>query len=242
VKQDTWKVGELAKQTGVTARALRHYDEIGLLSPSARTPAGYRLYAAADVARLQRIKSLQSLGFTLEEIRGLLDRPDFSPHRVVELHLARLKEQIERRRTLYRRLEALSANITRHGDVSVEEIIDTIEVISMTERLDKYYTPEQREEIAERGRALGEAGVRRAEAEWADLIARAKAEMANGTPPTDERVRRLAARWRELLSAFTGGNPAIQQGLNRMWQEETSIQGVDTAEMRRLWEYLNPHP
>jgi DNA-binding transcriptional MerR regulator len=52
-----WKVGELAKRTGVSVRALHHYDEIGLLSPSHRSEAGYRLYTEIDVARLQQIRS-----------------------------------------------------------------------------------------------------------------------------------------------------------------------------------------
>jgi DNA-binding transcriptional MerR regulator len=50
-----WRVGELARRTGLTVRALHHYDEIGLLRPSLRTPSGHRLYAGADVSRLQQI-------------------------------------------------------------------------------------------------------------------------------------------------------------------------------------------
>ena len=65
-----WRVGELAGQTGLTVRTLHYYDEIGLLSPSHRSDAGYRLYTAGDVVRLQQIRSLRHLGFALEEIRG----------------------------------------------------------------------------------------------------------------------------------------------------------------------------
>src|SRR6476646_6711292 len=64
-----WKVGELAKRTGVSVRALHHYDEIGLLSASLRSESGYRLYTEADVIRLQQIRSLRSLGFSLDESR-----------------------------------------------------------------------------------------------------------------------------------------------------------------------------
>ena len=67
------KVGELAKRTGLTVRALHHYDEIGLLKPSLHTEAGYRLYTADDVARLQRVLSLRQLGFSLEQVRDCLD-------------------------------------------------------------------------------------------------------------------------------------------------------------------------
>src|SRR5260370_11673481 len=94
------KVGELARRTGLTVRTLHHYDEIGLLKPSLHSEAGYRLYTAADVARLQQVLSLRQLGFALEEVRDCLDRPCFSPLEVIRLHVARLREQIELERKL----------------------------------------------------------------------------------------------------------------------------------------------
>jgi DNA-binding transcriptional MerR regulator len=66
-------VGQVAEQLGVTVRTLHHYDEIGLVVPSERTPAGYRLYAAADITRLQQVVVYRRLGFALEEIALLLD-------------------------------------------------------------------------------------------------------------------------------------------------------------------------
>ena len=57
------KVGELARRTGLTVRTLHHYDAIGLLRPSLHTEAGYRLYTAGDIARLQQVISLRQLGF-----------------------------------------------------------------------------------------------------------------------------------------------------------------------------------
>jgi DNA-binding transcriptional MerR regulator len=65
-------VGDLARLTGVTVRALRHYDEIGLCKPSARSRAGYRQYTDADVLRLQQILVLRELGLPLTEIAEAL--------------------------------------------------------------------------------------------------------------------------------------------------------------------------
>src|SRR5215472_10534866 len=64
----TWKVGALARATGLTVRTLHHYDEIGLLQPSARLAGGHRLYDADDVARLYRIIRLRQLGFPLSQV------------------------------------------------------------------------------------------------------------------------------------------------------------------------------
>src|SRR3954469_5149843 len=66
-------VGEVARLTGVTIRTLHHYDAVGLVSPSARTAAGYRADAAPDLGRLQAVLAYRELGFGLDEIAGLLD-------------------------------------------------------------------------------------------------------------------------------------------------------------------------
>jgi DNA-binding transcriptional MerR regulator len=66
-------VGDLARLTGVTVRALHHYDEIGLVRPSERTAAGYRLYTDADVRRLQQVLLFRELGLPLEEIAAAID-------------------------------------------------------------------------------------------------------------------------------------------------------------------------
>lgn len=202
------KVGQLAKQTGISVRALHYYDEIGLLSPSQRTASGHRLYTASDIARLQQITSLQQLGFSLEEIRDCLNRPAFSPQRVIELHLARLEEEIELQRKLRDRLRAIAARLSAAEEVSVEEFIQTIEVTSM---LEKYFTPEQMAELKKRSEMLGEGKIHQAENEWPQLIAKVRAEMDQSTDPASEPVQRLAKRWLELINEFTGGDPEIAQ-------------------------------
>src|ERR1051325_5163091 len=66
-------VGELSRLTGVTVRALHHYDEIGLVRPSQRTAAGYRLYDEPDVLRLQQVLVLRELGVALDQIAAVID-------------------------------------------------------------------------------------------------------------------------------------------------------------------------
>jgi MerR family transcriptional regulator, thiopeptide resistance regulator len=230
-----WRVGELARQTGLSVRTLHYYDEIGLLAPSFHTGAGHRLYTARDVARLQQIKSLRQLGFALEEVRDCLGRPDFSPLRVIDMHLARLREQIELQQRLCGRLEAIAAHLRSAEEVSVEAFLQTIEGMTMVE---KYYTPEQLEEFQERARQFGEERIRQAEADWQELIAQVRAEMDRGTDPASETVQALARRWTALVDAFTGGNPEIHKALQQMWTQEQTIHGMDTAEMRKLREYV----
>lgn len=223
------KVGELAKRTGLSVRTLHYYDEIGLLPPSRHTDSRHRLYGVPELVRLQQIKSMRQLGFTLDEIGDLLRQPAFSPHRVLELHVQRLREQIGVQQRLCGLLEALAASFSSDAAVTADELILAIEGIT---KMEKYYTPEQIREIKERGAQLGEAHIKEVEAEWPRLIAQVREEMEKGTDPTSDRVRALAKRWGELVREFTGGNPGIEKALRRMYEQESSVRertGIDKA-------------
>lgn len=212
-----WKVGELARQTGLTVRTLHHYEEIGLLAPARRSESGYRLYSEEDVVRLQQIVSLRQLGLALEEVGRYLARPGSSPLDVLELHLSRLRKQIELQQRLCARMEALAAHVQSAETLSAEEFTRTIEMMTMFE---KYYTPEQLQELEERRRVVGEERIRQVEAKWPVLIAEVRAEMEKGTDPASERVQELARRWTGLVQEFTGGDPEIEQSVSRLYQQE----------------------
>ena len=217
---EAMKVGELAKRTGLTIRTLHHYDEIGLLKPSLHAESGHRLYTAADVTRLQQVLSLRQLGFALEEIAACLDRPGFSPLEVIDLHVARLREQIELQRGLCERLEGLAAAFRSAGEFSVEQFVQTIEVMTMIEN---YYTPEQLENFKKRREEMGPAAedvAKKGQADWATLIADYTTAMNAGIDPADPKVQALEQRRQALVNAFTGGDKGIEQNLKRMWTEQ----------------------
>jgi DNA-binding transcriptional MerR regulator len=200
------KVGELARRTGLTVRTLHHYDEIGLLSPSHRTESGHRLYTAADVARLQQVVALRQLGFSLEEVRDCLGQPAFSPQRVTELHLARLREQIARQQQLCQRLEALAARFRSAGEVSVEEFLRVIEEMNMVEQ---YYTPEQMKQFEEVGKRVGTDEIKAVEEAWTALLAEVRAN--RDLDPASPRAQALAQRWDELTERTMRGYQAFPE-------------------------------
>ncbi len=227
---ERWTVGEVSKRTGFSVRTLHHYDAIGLLSPARRSDAGYRLYATSDLARLQQIGSLRQLGFTLEEVRSILDRPDLSPLDVIRLHLRRLGDQMAAQQRLYERLSILADRLTGAEEVSAREFMETIEVMMMVENVEKYYTPEQLAELHQRQERIGPERLRQVETEWPALIAQVRVEMEQGTNPHDERVQALGRRWKALIAEFTGGNPGIERSLQTMYASEPSVRertGID---------------
>ncbi len=73
-----YSVGQVAAVAGVSVRTLHHYDQIGLLQPSARSAAGYRLYDDADVDRLHQVVFYRGLGFSLDEVAAVLDNRSVS--------------------------------------------------------------------------------------------------------------------------------------------------------------------
>lgn len=192
-------VGVLAERSGVTVRALHYYDEVGLLSPSARSAAGHRRYGAEDIARLQQIRSLQHLGFSLKEIADLLRRPDRSPREMIEAQRERVETQIATLTELCERLQGLVTIVEAADTPSVDALLDVMEVMS---RMERYYSPEQREQLKQRRQQIGDDRIREVEAEWPVLIEQVRAEMERGTDPADPRVRALAHRWSELIRVY----------------------------------------
>jgi MerR family transcriptional regulator, thiopeptide resistance regulator len=211
------RIGEVAAATGLTVRTLHHYDEIGLLAPSARSEAGYRLYGDDDVARLYRIVAFRRLGFALDEIGALLDGDGADPRAVIRAQLDRLDAEVALRSRLRARLTRLLGALDGANGAGADLFLDAIEGMTMAE---KYYTPEQLEQLEQRRTAMGAKGMRRAEADWAALIAEAEAERAAGTPPTDPRAQELAERWAALIAQFTGGDMGIHASLNTMYETE----------------------
>jgi DNA-binding transcriptional MerR regulator len=121
----SYPVGKVADLAGVTVRALHHYDEIGLLSPSGRTAAGYRNYSDADLDRLQRILLYRELGFSLETIATVVNDPDTDTE-------AHLKRQCE---LLTERIEQL------------QRMVASVDRVMEAKAMGKALTPEEKSEV-----------------------------------------------------------------------------------------------
>ncbi len=215
------KVGELARRSGLTIRTLHYWDEIGLLRPSRHTAAGHRIYLAGDIARLHQIRSLRFLGFALEEVALMLEQPEATFADLIRSHLGKLEAQIELAQKLKAKLETFSRRLEAAEELSIDDLIDNMEMMNMYE---KYYSQEQLAQLEERRKGLGEEGMAAAQQEWPRLMAEVKALQEEGVPPQDKRAQALAQRWMELVQSFTGGDPGITQSLGKMYQQEPGAQ------------------
>ena len=217
-----YRVREFAELASVTVRALHHYDQLGLLKPLRSGRTGYRVYRDSDFARLEQIVVLKFLGIPLRDIGPLLKTAKSS----------RLRDVLQKqRRVLWekrRRLDAAIVAVER-AERSLDGnepdwklftlVVKEIEMQDDNDWTKKYYSESAKERINAR-RALWTPELQeRATRDWTQLIADVKAAVARHENPASDAGQLLAARWRELLAGFTGGDPEIQQGLNRMWAD-----------------------
>jgi hypothetical protein len=175
---------------------------------------------------------------SLAEIRETLD-DGAELGAVLRAHLTHVERSIDRRRALRDRLARLCAQAEE--GISTDELIATIEGMAMRER---YFTKEQRDTLARRREELDEA-ITRTEEEWRELAAVLRRHVDAGDDPAGPDVQPLAQRARELVQAFTGGDPAMYASLERMYQNEdaaTASRGTMDGEMmaylRRAMEAL----
>ncbi|HEX5436102.1 MAG TPA: MerR family transcriptional regulator [Gemmatimonadaceae bacterium] len=148
-------IGALARQAGVSAQTLRHYDRLGILRPSATTRAGYRLYSEADRVRLELVRALRGLGFDLATIAKLL-RGAVSARAAAELHLRALDLQVK---SLTRRRAVLCV-LLRDGDALTFERLQRLHVLASVDNQDRARFVGDALDARLRGtrhRALGEA-------------------------------------------------------------------------------------
>jgi MerR family transcriptional regulator, thiopeptide resistance regulator len=213
-------VGALATRTGITVRTLHHYDSIGLLKPSGRTDAGYRLYADRDILRLEQIVVLRGIGLTLPEVSEILSGSPEQLRHALETHAADARRRSEEMRTLAERLEHMTERLHTHRVVSIDEAISTIQVVNVFE---KYFDRDQMDAIRKHANEIGADVINDAQAEWPRLIGAVRHEMQSGTPPDAPQVAALAKRWQELIDLFMNNRPDIGMAAGRMMSAEPSM-------------------
>jgi len=151
--EKAWPVGELAAASGVSVRTLRHYDEIDLLTPSARVGTGPRRYTPADVQRLQHILTLRGLGLALVDIASVIDGARLDVADLLTRQLLQVEQTLASQQRLRRVLRALLAALPKDNDDPTTFIEKIQEITTIMNRL----TPEQRHELEEsRRRAVAE--------------------------------------------------------------------------------------
>ena len=204
-----YTVGDLAKRSGLTVRALHHYEKLGLLTPSGRTEAGYRLYSDRDVQTLHRILAYQQMGLALKEIAPLL-KPGAPP--LIDL----LKRQIEAAETELKRQQNLLAilrRVAKRAEQGGPELTDELlSLMAIRRSYERFFSEAELKQMIDVQAALGEEGLARVKAEWTALIPLMRAEMARGVDPRSPAMGPLARRWIAMGKGFPDDEETRRKG------------------------------
>ena len=196
-----YRVGEVATLTRVSIRTLHHYDRIGLVRPTARSDGGYRLYAAADLLRLQQVLTLRYLGFPLKRIGEFLARPDFDLIASLRIQREALRDRIAELERIDAALGELVERRQTTGEWAWESVIKASAAVQRglahgDELMETYYTPEQMKQFAEVGKSVTPEEIKAVEEAWTALLAEVRAN--RDLDPADPMAQALADCWDEL--------------------------------------------
>jgi DNA-binding transcriptional MerR regulator len=216
VKEKGWKIGELAKKTGLTVRMLHHYDRIGLFSPSGYTASGHRLYTLDDLKRLQQIVSLKQLGFRLKEIKSMMQNSDYDPAEMLRLQIDRLDGQIRALTRLKDQLQQLHDLYQKGIMGTVDQFMTVMRMMIMAQS--PHFPAEQieklRKQYVEHGnKSHNDAAVR-------TLLDELRGLYLLGKSSDDRDVLAVARRWKREMEAIALTDPQLVQAAEQYYQEK----------------------
>ena len=223
-----YTIQELSRLSGVTTRALRWYDKIGLLTPSGRTEGNYRLYGPAEVDRLQDILYYRALGVELAQVKRILDDPSYNRLAVLRSHLAALEAERERVQGLINSVKETILTQERDEIMIDEKKFEAFKRGAL-EEYRKTYEAESREQY---GDVEVDAMLTRLQgvtqeqyAEWESLgreiLEKLSAAVTAGTDPAGEVGKELAALHQRWLTV-TGNQYDVQRhrGLAELYVQD----------------------
>ncbi|MDR0948058.1 MAG: MerR family transcriptional regulator [Lachnospiraceae bacterium] len=240
VPQGYMSVGELAKKMNTTVRTLQFYDKEGLLTPSAESEGGRRLYTDADIITLHQIQAMKHLGFSLDTIKNRLVSLD-SPTAVAGALTGQaeaIREQIANLSESLETIEALKAEVLQMQTVNFKRYADIIVNLQMKNEfyhMIKYFDDKTLDHI--RGRFDQESAQ-----EMIDTVKRLFHEAIrlhdNGVSPECEEALSLAKEWWDMVMVFTGGDASLLPNLMSTAENKSDLdeelQRLQTKAMRYL--------
>lgn len=199
-----YTIGQLAKLSGVTVRALRHYEKRGLPPASGRTESGYRRYTDRDVLRLHRIVACRQMGVHLKDIAPYL-QPDAPPlQTLLTQQAAAVEAELERLRRLLSILQRIAAVAQNDAEHTLSD--ELLRLMNAMQSIQQHYTAEELGQLHALRDTLTPAALLDAKTELADLLQQFGRAQSLGIEPANSSVTGLARRWIELgrLAAAAG--------------------------------------
>lgn len=233
----TYSIHEFAELAGVTVKALRHYDRLGLLRPGRAGTGRYRRYQASDLERLEQIVALKFLGVPLKQMGELLGGQAFELREALRMQRRAVEEKqalLDRAARVLRAADEAMASGVEPGAAMLKKIIEVIQMQDAVEAMKKYYTKEgweKRRQYYEDGPAE----------EWHQLYR--DINVALNEDPGGERAQGLADRWFDLSLRAYRGDPKLQTDSPTAWMDrehwpESMKQRIAQFNMEAVHEFI----
>ncbi|WP_432935419.1 MerR family transcriptional regulator [Kribbella sp. CA-253562] len=217
-------VGAAAALVGISVRTLHHWDSIGLVVPSDRTPAGYRVYSAADIARIHRVLVYRELGIPLADIARMLDDPDTDPQEHLRRQRTELADRIDRLRTMLQAVDRMLDATGKGIQLTPEQ---QSEIFGASWRLDWVEEAENRWSGTPQWAQYADRAATRTTADWQHLAAEVNtlnadlaAAVRNGVSPGSPEANALAERHRAGISQHFDCTHAMHVCLARNFTDD----------------------
>lgn len=241
IPQGFMTVGEVAKKMGVTVRTLQYYDKEGLLSPSAESEGGRRLYTDKDLVTLHQIISLKSLGFSLDDIKGRLislETPADIANALTE-QADDIRQKIEQLKVSLSAIEQLKAEVLQMQTVNFKKYADIIVNLQMEN--DSYYLIKRFDDDTLdhiRSQFDKESGL-----DFMDRFNRLSDEIIQlqkeNVPPESEKCQQVVKEYWGLIMEFTNGDMSMLPKLMEVGNIDTATNAWEERQ-KIVNDYIDP--
>ena len=229
-----YSVKKLARLAGVSVRTLHLYDQMGLLTPSVRTEARYRLYGNKDLLRLQQILFYRELDFPLKEIGDILDDPAFDLIQALESHKTALREKSERISTLIDTIDKTLHHLKNKTMLQVEDLYDGLSPDKIAEYREEAMNRWGKERVLKGEDILRKLTKEEVDAMKLELDTVMKALLdCTEKDPASAEVQSLIARHYKMIMKFSGRSEGqgkdYYKGLGELYLSDgryTNVNGV----------------
>jgi DNA-binding transcriptional MerR regulator len=225
MKDEHLSPSEAARRLGVSVKALRVYEQRGLVKPL-RSQADWRAYGPEEMARLHQILALKALGLPLARIGALLEGRASTLESVLAIQEQALKDEGNRLEHALALIRAARTRLAAGETLSIDDLTQLTKETTMSNKLDseewkamfdpliqKNYAPEDLAKAS--GRHFDQEEISKA---WNTLFEDAKAVMAKGDPYSPEAMA-VARRWSAMVNQFTQGDPKLAEGSSKVWKD-----------------------
>jgi MerR family transcriptional regulator, thiopeptide resistance regulator len=215
-----YTVKAVAELAGISVRTLHHYDEIGLLKPAEVSASGYRLYGETDLERLQQVLFFRELGFGLQEIKEIVNRPDFDRKQALQEHKQLLLERKDRLGRLIHSIDQTLDSMERGIPMADKDLFDGFDQSQYEEEVrQRWGGTKEFEESQRRTKKYTKADWTVIKQEMEAIGTGVAALMDRG--PSDPEVQEWVRRWHKLINdRFYTCSTEVFRGLGTMYVED----------------------